>query len=171
MTDIFPMEIYLEYCGPIDFLKKKDLVSHLTEKLDELDLHLTIRRRCVYVAEELMTNAHDYYKKRELGEETIKLLIKQPQNSHLELCISNTLLKTDTVKMLDKINIINREEGAQLRDLFNRSLSEENTDSTGGGIGLITIKLKTGLKFTAEVIEKNEAQNTLNLTTTINLNL
>jgi hypothetical protein len=171
MTDIFPKEMYLDYTGVIDFRKKKELVADLAEKLKALDLNVTHRKRCIYLLEELLTNAHEYYKKKNLPEEKITLVLEQPDASKIVISISNTVFKSDTKDISRRIQHINSLADQQLEEEYQQALVKELTEDIGGGIGLLSIRMKTGLLFEMNFAEKSGLEHILTLRTTLNLNL
>jgi hypothetical protein len=171
MTDIFPKEMYLDYTGVIDFRKKKELVAELAERLKAMELSVTIRKRCHYILEELLTNAHEYYKKRNLPEEEIALVLEQPDASKITIRVSNTILKSDTKDISQRINYINGLAQHTLEEEYQQTLVTELTENQGGGIGFLSIRMKTGLLFELNFVEKSELTNILTLKTTLNLNL
>jgi hypothetical protein len=171
MTDIFPKEMYLDYTGVIDFTRKKELITRLTNSLKGMEINSGMRKRMVYVLEELLSNSHEYYKKRELPDEEITLILELNENNELEIQLSNTVLKEDSASLLEKIELINSLVDEQLQDLFEKAIVSDLTNNFGGGLGLISIRMKTGAEFRVDLIEKNEFQNILNLKTILNLNI
>ncbi len=171
MTDLFPKEMYLDYTGVIDFTRKKELITRLSHSLQGMEINSGMRKRMIYVLEELLSNSHEYYKKRGLPDEQITLILEQNENNELEIQLSNTVLKEDSASLLEKIELINSLVDEQLQDLFEKAIVSDLTNNFGGGLGLISIRMKTGAEFRVDLIEKNEFQNILNLKTTLNLNI
>ncbi len=171
MRRISQEEIFLDYSGHINFHIKKELISALRKKIDDYAGELNIKRRCSYVFEELLANTHEYYKKRALENETIHATLILADKSDVLIRISNTLLKSDTQDVISNFNTLNTGKASELRKLFQINLTRENKATTGSGLGLITVKLKTGHSYFIELTEKNETQNIFLLKTTIDLNL
>ena len=89
--------------------------------------------------------------------------------NYIEVCISNTVLKSDTAALLARIQTVNEGDEEALRELFRATIGGNSLHSVGGGIGLITVKMKNGFSYTFELAEKNKTQNLFCLTTTIQL--
>jgi hypothetical protein len=164
-------EIFLDYSGPISFQIKKELISILRKKVDCYAGELNTKRRCSYIFEELLANANEYYKKRNLTSEPVRVMLILADKSDIVLSITNTLLKSDTTDVLDNFNALNTGQEEELRQLFRSNLKGNGKKGTGNSLGLITVKLKTGYTYIIELTEKNEAQNIFQLKTTIDLNL
>jgi hypothetical protein len=170
MTGIFDKELLIDYSGPIDFKIKKDLVALLREKVNMYVSDPGKRKRCSYIFEELLTNPHDYYKQKSMGEEPIQVSLELVNKSVIEVCISNTILKSDTDALLSRIEIVNQGNEEALRELFHLTMEGDSLPNIGGGIGLITVKIKNGFSYTFEIAAKNKTQNLFCLTTSINVN-
>jgi hypothetical protein len=169
MSDIFHKELILDYSGPIDFTIKKKLVSLLREKADTAVSDLGARRRCSYVFEELLTNAHEYYKYIRINEEPIQVTLELVNKERMDMGISSTILKQDTPAFLAKIEQLNTEEEEDLKNLFYQKLQSGDKDKNGGGVGLITVKLKNGFSYNIELVEKSALQNLFCLSTSVGL--
>jgi len=167
MSGIFDKELLIDYSGPITFEIKKELVGLLKEKVDLYVTDPNTRKRCSYIFEELLTNPHDYYKSKGMAEEPIQVSLELVNKSVIEVCISNTVFKTDTPALLSHIQTVNEGNEEALRSLFTRTIGSEVMSSVGGGIGLITVKMKNGFSYTFELAEKNKNQNLFCLTTSI----
>jgi hypothetical protein len=170
MSDIFEKELLLDYSGPIDFTVKKELVGLLREKVNTYLTDNGMRKRCSYIFEELLTNAHEYYKSRDLSEEPVQVSLELVNKSFIEVCISNTVFQTDTPALLARIQTINDGNEDALRELFKDTLVNTDTINPGGGIGLITVKMKNGFSYTFELADKNKTQHLFCLTTSVSVN-
>lgn len=170
MNPIFHKELVIDYSGPITFEIKKELIARLKEKTELYVKEASRKKRCAYVFEELLTNAHDYYKLRSLPDEPIQVTLELVNKSLIEFCISNTILKPDMDKLLTKIDVVNSGDQNALKELLYKNLSDDSIDTVGGGVGLVTVKLKSGFSYTFELVEKNKNQNLFCLTTSIHLN-
>jgi hypothetical protein len=171
MTDILLKEMFLSYTGVIDFSIKKQLLADLKGKLDECEISVKARKRCIYVLEELLSNAHEYYKKRNLPREQVQVVMEQVSDFLIMLAVSNTLLITDAEPTLKKVEEINNGDEAKLNSWLQQGLTAMVPDGFGSGLGLISIKLKTGVRFETELRPNNDEQCTFNLKTLINLSL
>jgi hypothetical protein len=171
MRRISQEEIFLDYSGLISFQIKKELISILRKKVDCYAGELNTKRRCSYIFEELLANANEYYKKRKLTTEPIRVMLTLADKSDIILSISNTLLKSDTEDVLENFNSLNTGRETELRQLFQMNLNGNGKKGNGNSLGLITVKLKTGHSYIIELTEKNETQNIFQLKTTIDLNL
>jgi hypothetical protein len=162
-------DLLIDYSGPIDFDKKKELITLLKEKINVYVSNLGLRKRCCYVFEELLTNAHEYYKAKQLPDEPVQVSLEIINKLRMEVFISNTVSKADTDELLHKIETLNQGDEAELRALFKESLGSENGAEGSAGLGLITVKLKNGLVYTFELAEKNKKQNHFCLTASVML--
>ena len=170
MTEEFISAMFLNYAGPINFEIKKEIISVFKEKLDDCLTEPKVGKRCTYILEELLTNAHEYYKRHGLEHENIKTTIKLVEDSsEVELHISNVVLKTDTDELLSRINMINTQSHEELKKLYEQAISHESEGN--GGVGLITVKLKTGFDYGVKITEKNKDQNIFKITTTTNIGI
>jgi hypothetical protein len=169
MSGIFHKELILDYAGPITFEIKKNLVSLLREKVNVYVSDTGRQKRCSYIFEELLTNPHEYYKSKNLPDEPILISLEVVNKNYIEVCISNTVLKSDTAALLARIQTVNEGDEEALRELFRATIGGNSLHSVGGGIGLITVKMKNGFSYTFELAEKNKTQNLFCLTTTIQL--
>jgi hypothetical protein len=163
------MEDFLTYRGPIDFSIRRNLVGVLREKLESKGLVLLSRKRASYIFEEIITNAHEYYKKRAITECDISVLVKLTNASELEFQISSTLLQHDTAAFLRKVDEVNKASAEELLLLLQQGLAGEAEGVFGAGLGLITIKLKTGVSFKAVLHTENPNRPVVQLITTIQL--
>ncbi len=170
MSGIFEKELLIDYSGPIDFAVKKELVALLREKVNLYVTDAGTRKRCAYIFEELLTNPHEYYKTKQMDEEPIQVSLELVNKSVIEVCISNTILKTDTEALLSRIETVNQGNEEALRELFHQTIGSETMSNVGGGIGLISVKMKNGFSYTFEIAGKNKTQNLFCLTTSITVN-
>jgi hypothetical protein len=167
----------IDYSGPIDFGIKKAILAILAKTFlsgkikqgESVIPLLQAQKRCSYIVEELLTNVHNYYKVKNYTRENIHIQLERTKDIKLKLCISNTLCKTDTYDMLSKIEVINNENAEELHEHYKKQLTFTDNDITGAGLGLITVKLKTGSDYFTAVTGKNSHQNILRLSTSINL--
>jgi hypothetical protein len=169
MNPIFHKELVIDYSGPINFDIKKELIALLKEKIEIYVKDQGRIKRCAYVFEELLTNAHEYYKLRTLPDEPIQVTLELVNKTVIDVCISNTILKPDMEKLLTKIDVVNTGDKSALQELFYKTLNNDAIDSVGGGVGLLTVKLKSGFSYTFELVEKNKNQNLFCLTTSIHI--
>lgn len=166
--DISAKDLLIDYSGPIDFDKKKELITLLKEKINVYVSNPGLRKRCCYVFEELLTNSHEYYKAKQLPDEPVQVSLEIINKLRMEVFISNTVSKTDTDELLHKIETLNQGDEEELRSLFKESLGAQN-GTGGGGLGLISVRLKNGLEYTFELAEKNKKQNHFCLTASVML--
>jgi hypothetical protein len=169
MTEEIISAMFLNYAGPIDFQIKKEILSVFKEKLDECLTEPKVNKRCTYMLEELLTNAHEYYKRHDLENEAIKAVIKLLDSGEVELHIANVVLKTDTDELRARVEEINNLSQDALKKLYEQAIIRESEGN--GGVGLITVKLKAGSDYGIKITAKNEDQNIFRITTTTNLGL
>jgi hypothetical protein len=121
------------------------------------------------IFEELLINPHEYYKNKNLPDEPILVSLEVVNKNFIEVCISNTVYKRDTPALLARLQTVNEGDDDALRTLFRTTIGSDSVESMGGGIGLITVKMKNGFSYTFELAEKNKTQHLFCLTTTIQI--
>jgi hypothetical protein len=170
MTAFVSKENILTYTGPISFHIKKELIQRFKVSVESNPLLSLNKKKYVYILEELLTNTHEYYKRREIEDE-IALDLGFVSGSQLDICISNTILKTDAEETIERLERLNGKKQEEMRLHFQESMQgESNSEHEGGGLGLITVKLKTGNKYVYEIKEKNTTHYLFILATTIYTN-
>lgn len=169
MSEIFHKELVLDYNGPVSFEIRKKLIALLREKVDVFVKDKGKQKRCSYIFEELLSNPQEYYKSRKLPDEPILVSLEVVNKERIEVCISNTVYKEDTPSLLERIETVNEGNEDDLRELFRSTISKDSAETMGGGIGLITVKMKNGFTYKFELVEKNKTQNLFCLTTCIEI--
>jgi hypothetical protein len=167
----------LNYNGPIDYNIKKAILALLAKTFlivrqpegGRKEPCNQVKKRCTYIVEELLTNVHDYYKAKNYTEEIIQISLERTKGGKFRLCVSNTLCKSDTYDVLSKIETINNENTEELQEHYLKQLAVTDHKKKGHGLGLITVKLKTGSDYFTAVTGKNSRQNIIRLSTSINL--
>lgn len=163
------MDPFLLYTGPINFLIRRELITGLRKKMIDLSAEMAIRKRVSYVFEELLSNVDAYYRKNRLEGEPLDIYMKLTGAPALEICISNTIRKTDTKAFLGNIDTLNAGSVQDIKELFQTGLQATTEEDGGSGIGLITIKMRTGQSFRVEITEKGQTENIIHLKTSITL--
>jgi hypothetical protein len=168
----------LDYSGPLNFQIRKALI-HILQKAVMAGLCtrpdsgpctlLRARKRCTYILEELLSQIQDYYGCRKFGAEHVHVILEHYSSSRLQLCISNTLNKSDTHHILEKIELINNESPEMLRLRYLETLQFDRTEDAMSGIGLMTVRLKTGTDYFTAVITKYRRKDIFRLSTTFDL--
>ena len=168
----------LDYSGPLTFQIRKALL-HILQKallaglcsLPKTDPQTTLRarKRSTYILEELLSQVEEYYGCRKFGSEPVHVSLERESKTRLQLCISSTLSKSDTHRILEKIEIINNDSPELLRLRYLKTLQFERAESTSLGIGLMTVRLKTGADYFTAVITKHRSKDIFRLSTTFDL--
>jgi hypothetical protein len=167
MNSALCMEDFLTYKGPIDFTIRRNLVAELRQKLNNRCQEILLRKRASYIFEELITNAHEYYKKKAITGCDISVTIKLRNDSELVFHISNSLLQEDTDAFLQRVEQVNKSGKEELQVLLQQGLAGESEGVFGAGLGLITIRLKTGVSFKAILHPAHSNKTVVELLTTI----
>jgi hypothetical protein len=168
----------LDYSGPLNFQIRKALL-HILQKAFLAGLctipetnpktMLRARKRCTYILEELLSQVQEYYGFRKFGSEHVHVSLERDSRTRLQLCISNTVTKSDTHRILKKIEIINNESPELLRLRYLETLQFDRTENSIMGIGLRTVRLKTGTDYFTAVITKHRSKDIFRLSTTFDL--
>jgi hypothetical protein len=160
---------FLLYTGPINFEIMRQLISGLREKMAALSPGINIQKRASYVLEELLSNVTLYYRKNMNSDELVNIRLELTGKPALEMRISNTIRKADTDAILLHIEYLNSRTQNEIKELFQAGLKNTVEEEGGSGIGLISIRMRTGQSFQVEITEKGQTENIIHFTTSIPL--
>ncbi len=147
MNDSLAMENFVDYSGPVNFQIRKDLLSLLRETLNTQTENRLYKKRCRYVLDELLANAHDYYQTKGLTAEKITLHLDQSNNSVLNISLTNTLFRSDFETLTGRISEVNAKSKEELKKDFQTILVQNQGEASDISLGLITARLKNEHPF------------------------
>ncbi|HXD91715.1 MAG TPA: DUF6272 family protein [Bacteroidia bacterium] len=160
--------LLFSYKGPVNFQIKKELKHTVKKRIEIITKSSLEQKRIHYVFDEMVSNVYEYYKENDFYKETtsIKMYVKS-QNS-LEIVMSSTLGKTDKKSFKGYIDFINSLNEVELRKFHRKKLNENMGLSDNGGIGLISIRRKSGNPIDY-MLKKEQTKYVIFLKTIINL--
>ena len=166
--------VYLIWCGHISTDIEKEVLTFTETKLVEEDVELNLRRRVFGILVEILENLAKYSPGKELEEQFgMPVAMIRLKDEVYSLTTGNLIQNKDIEHLKGKIDIINNNDKAGLKELFRTSLSGQNldTDSTGN-MGLIDMARKSGSKLIYEFDRINDLYSyfTLNVKAVENIN-
>jgi len=134
----------------------KEVLSLTETKLTEKYTVSNIRKRVFSILVEILDNVAKYSPGREPEEQLgMPVAMIRHENNNFILSTGNLIPNTQVEDLKEKLDTINRYDKAGLKELFLKSLSDQNigSDSTGN-MGLIHMARKSGskLKYTFESV-------------------
>jgi len=130
-----------------------ELLDDLDFKCINMDIADNKRRKIFNIAVEIFQNLYHYtrdlsidgYDERELR--TIFLSLDTDDEYYI-LTTSNSIKNTDIPALTEKIEIVNKLDGQELRAYYKSVLSnEEFSDKGGAGLGFVDMKKRSGLNL------------------------
>lgn len=169
MVGIIQKEMFLDYHGPLNFQINRGLTHLLRDKIREFSDNVLIQKRCSYLFEELMSNVYQYYKRNALNGELVTASMALIDSNQIEVNVSNTVMKKDIPSLITLIKSVNEGTEKSLREKMAKNIILSQQNYPACGLGLITVKLKTGCNFLAVFTKKNTEQEIFSLTTTLSI--
>jgi hypothetical protein len=123
----------------------------------------------MYVLEELLGNVHEYYKANQLLTETIVVQVLPQAQNALCFSVSSLVTNSHTSDLINRIDRVNALSEGELRMLFQSTLSPTQGVMEQSGLGLLTIRLKTGQPIIALLESTKEDLQLIHITTTLNI--
>jgi hypothetical protein len=141
--------VYLIWSGHITPDVGKEVISFTETKLSEDEITANIRKRVFSILVEILENVSRYSAGREAEEKFgMPLAIIRLNNNVYSLTTGNLILNREVENLREKLDGINRYDRSGLKELYRKSLSEQDgpSDSTGN-MGLIDMARKSGSKL------------------------
>jgi hypothetical protein len=151
--------IYLLWSGHITPDVGKEVLSFTETKLTEDDIESTQKRRVFSILVEIIENVAKYSPGREPEEKFgMPIAMIRFENRNYIITTGNLVRNEKVDYLKETIEKINGLDKAGLKELFRKSLSEQNniSDSTGN-MGLIDMARKSGSKLVYEFEKLNES--------------
>jgi hypothetical protein len=137
------MNYLFSYSGPVSFKIKRQLLRNIKSGTEAVTKSTLIQKRIRYVFDEILSNVYDYYKEHNFSNETTSIDGYLKPNE-LEFVLSSTVSETDKESLKNHLDHINALDEGGLKTLYKKRLDEKNNERANAGIGLISIRLKTG---------------------------
>ena len=151
MTDT---NIDLAFKGPFSHEILLSLADVILETVDSKMPQQKNSKKVFAVFIELTQNIRDYSieKKATNGKSFGTGLVTLQENHDEFIITSGNLVTNETAKtMIEYCDYLNSLEKDELKNIYKEKMNEPSTDSSGGGVGLITIKRKTDIPFETKV--------------------
>jgi hypothetical protein len=137
------MNYLFSYSGPISFTVKRQLLRNIKSNTEAVTKSILIQKRIRYVFDEIISNVYQYYIQHNLPDETTSIDGYLKSNK-LEFVIHSTVTHEDKDSLKNYLDLINSLDEKGLKELYKKKLKENNPETANAGIGLISIRLKTG---------------------------
>jgi|ERR1700757_1697277 len=162
------MNYLFSYSGPVSFKIKRQLLRNIKSNTETVTKSILVQKRIRYVFDEILSNVYEYYKQHDFSNETTSIDGYLKPNT-LEFILNSTVTETDKEALKKHLDFINSLDETGLKKLYKARLEEKNTDKVTAGIGLISIRIKTGNPITYE-FKKTTTADTVLLKIVLNLN-
>jgi hypothetical protein len=161
--------VYLIWLGHISPDVGKEVLTFTETKLNEEDVESNLRRRVFSILVEILENLAKYSPGREAEEKFgMPVAMIRMEDKIYSLTTGNLILNSDVEHLREKLDNINTFDKMGLKELFNKSLSEQTliSDSTGN-MGLIDMARKSGRKLKYQFEKINNLYSYFTLTVNV----
>ena len=141
--------VYLIWSGHFSSDVGKEVLSFTETKLSEEDVDSVLRRKVFSILVETLENVAKYSPGSEVEEELgMPIAMIRLTGGIYSLTTGNLILNDKVAQLKEKLDTINSCDKAGLKELFKKSLVEQNIDSNStGNMGLIEMARKSGNKL------------------------
>ncbi|MCU0472783.1 MAG: SiaB family protein kinase [Bacteroidales bacterium] len=141
--------IYLIWSGHISQDVGKEVLSFTETKLAEDDIESNLRRRVFSILVEIIENVAKYSPGQEAEEQYgMPVAMIRFENNIYSVTTGNLILNDKVEHLKGKLDLINQNDKAGLKELFRKSLSVQTISTDGtGNMGLIDMARKSGSKL------------------------
>jgi hypothetical protein len=136
--------LLFSYKGPVNFQIKKGLKHSVKKRVEIVTKSLLQQKRIHYIFDEMVSNVYEYYKKYDFYRETTSIKMHVKSQNTLEIVMSNVLGQADKKSFKGYIDFINSLNEVELRKFHRKKLNENIGLSDNAGVGLISIRRKSG---------------------------
>jgi len=161
------MNYLFSYSGPVSFKIKRQLLRNIKSGTEAATKSTLIQKRIRYVFDEIISNVYEYYKQHDLSTETTSIDGYLKTNM-LEFVLNSTVSETDKESLKNYLDHINSLDEVGLKTFYKKKLDEKNNQTANAGIGLISIRIKTGNPINYE-FKKTSVADTVQLKIVLNL--
>jgi len=164
--------IFMVWSGHITSDIGEEVISFNETKLLEDLIDSTVRRKIFSVLVETIENVAKYGVDKQAEELFgMPVVILKLEGQDYQLTTGNLIRNEEVPTLKDKIDTINRYDKDELKEYYQKSLSEQTVESERtGNMGLIDMARKSGTKLLYRFDGINETYSYFNLTVTINRN-
>ncbi len=162
------MNYLFSYSGPVSFQVKKQLLRNIKSNTEAIAKSPLLQKRIRYIFDEMVSNVYEYYAQHGFSGEITSIDGYLKSDNLLEFVLTSTLGKADQEPFKKHVDFINSLDEAGLKDFYKKKLNENNSDKGNAGIGLISIRMKSGNPIEYE-FKKSKSEDIVFLKTIINL--
>ena len=162
------MNYVFSYSGPVNFKVKRQLLRSIKSTTEAITLNPVIQKRIRYIFDEMVSNVYEYYARQGFSAEITGIDGNLRSDNYLEFILTSTIGEADKESFKKHIDYINSLDDAGLKDFYKRKLNEPGTNSDQVGLGLLSIRMKSGNPITCE-FKKNKSGDIVLLKTVIKL--
>lgn len=162
------MRYLFSYSGPINFKVKRQLLRNIKSNTETITTSLVLQKRIRYIFDEMVSNVYEYYTQQGFTGEITSIDGYLKPDGLLEFVLTSTLEEADIEPFKNHVDFINSLDEAGLKAFYKRKLNSIETEKGKVGIGLISIRMKSGNPISYE-FKKNKSIDTVFLKTTLNL--
>lgn len=150
--------IYMIWAGHFSAEVGDEVLSLTETKLTGKDLELRIRKRIFSIQVEILENLSRYNPGRDLEDRYgLPIVVFGLDGRKFILSTGNLIVNSAVGQLKAKLDAVNRNNAADLREMFSESLSAQTMDSDStGNMGLIDIARKSGSKLLYSFEKINE---------------
>jgi hypothetical protein len=161
--------IYLIWLGHISPDVGKEVLTFTETKFEEEDIESSLRRRVFSILVEILENVSKYSPGKEFEEKYgMPVAMIRLEDKIYSVTTGNLILNSDVEHLKEKLDSINTFNKMGLKELFNKSLSEQTliSDSTEN-MGLIDMARKSGRKLKYQFEKINDLYSYFTLTVNV----
>lgn len=163
------MNYLLLYGGPVSFEVKSKLLRNLKTNIESVTPSPVLQKRIRYIFDELMSNVHEYYTQQGFSGEITSIDSHLKTDKLLEFILISTIGEADKAAFKKHIDHINSLDEAGLKAFYKEKMNKTDSEKgRAGGIGLLTIRMKSGNPIQYE-FKKNKTSDIVVLKTVLNL--
>lgn len=162
------MNYLFSYSGPVSFKIKRQLLRNIKSNTEAVTTDPLIQKRIRYIFDEMVSNVYEYYTHEGFLAEITGIDGCLKPHNHLEFILTSTIGEADKEPFKNHIDYINSLDEKGLKDLYKRKLNAVETEKGKVGLGLLSIRMKSGNPIEYE-FKNNKTGNMVFLKTVINL--
>ncbi len=161
----------ISYYGNFSYEVTGEIIEEFGKKREKFNINKALFRKILTLMVEILENNYKYIES--LNEKDLEGINASPkfilrrENSDYILESGNPILKRDIKPLKNKIELINRLEYEELKDLYKNTMSEGIYDNQrGAGLGIMKMARvsKNKISYTIEHIEDNVYYYTIAIT-------
>jgi SiaC family regulatory phosphoprotein/Family of unknown function (DUF6272) len=151
--------ILLDYTGKVDYDTTNHLLKTLKKSEEFLSLDKTTGKRLYAILVECLENITRYSSENFTNDRRFQpFIFARRQNDKIILKTGNPVNDDQKVKLISKLDIVNKIENAALTALYDEIINKEiNQGDNGAGLGFIIMKSKSGnnIDYSFNIIDNN----------------